>query len=171
MEDRHRNEDEPLVENFDTLPDGAFCLPRPADSLRRTVLERTEEVLAARARRRFVIRLALLAAAYLGGIVTAFLATGTPTGGTDREIAIVDGSTADSPADPDELVRRADSAPAGERTRLLTEAGDLYLTDHYDVEQALRCYRRALNAMPPSARSAAEPEDTWLLAALKDSRK
>ena len=179
------------VDDVAALPDGSFRLPRPSGDLRQSILEQTEQVLTFRTRRRFLIKLTVLAAAYLGGIATTFLVMERPT--QDREeiataedspskTADVFGDPADDfgdpaddfgdPADdPGELVQRAQSAAPGERTRLLERAGDLYLADRCDVEEALRCYRWALNAMPASKQTVVEPDDSWLLAALKDSRR
>jgi hypothetical protein len=73
--------------------------------------------------------------------------------------------------DPSELVRRSETASSEDRVRLLKQAGDLYLSDRYEIEKALQCYRRALDSLPQSMQMRVEPGDTWLLAALKDSRR
>jgi len=68
-------------------------------------------------------------------------------------------------------VKQSETARPEEQARLLTRAGDLYLSAQYDVEQALACYRGALNRMPGTERTVVQAGDTWLLAALKDSRR
>jgi hypothetical protein len=162
------DENEPLMEGLDALPQDAFQLPEPPEDLRRSVFERTGRVVKARARRRRLLHLAVVAAAYIGGITTALLLTESVV--RTEEVAQV--SLEKAPvAEPGDLVRRSETAPARERIHLLTRAGDLYLSDLYDVENALACYRSALNAMPDAERTRVATEDTWLLAALKDSRR
>jgi len=178
----HENKENPEAHGgeFDTFPEGAFRLPHPSAGLRspsaglrESVFERTEQVLIARVRRRFLAKLTLLAATYLGGIVTTFLVMDRPNQQPEEIAASVEspshiGQIADSPG---EMVQRAQSAPPAERARLLERAGDIYLTDRCDVEEALRCYRWALNAMPATKQTTVESDDSWLLAALKDSRR
>jgi hypothetical protein len=181
MDDIDRNEREPLAEGLEALPEGAFDMPRPPEELRTAVLERTIRIVRGRARRRRLLILALAAAAYLGGLTTALLLTETAaTNGNGRQgVAEVQpgavdfaGNPAGNPeAKPADLERQAESATPEERILLLTRAGDLYLSAQCDVERALDCYRRALDAMPAVRRTAAAPGDSWLLAALKDSRR
>ena len=68
-------------------------------------------------------------------------------------------------------MRRAESAPPDEKIRMLREAGDRFLSEGYDVQEALACYRKALDTMPESGRTRVEEEDSWLLAALKVARR
>jgi hypothetical protein len=180
MENKDWNDREPLAQGVEALPEESFRFPQPSEELRMTVFNQTSKVVRARARKRRFIQVALVAAAYIGGITTAFLVAEIPI--VDREGRAtaqesLSGGEASQPSDrdfisdPGELERRSESAPPEERTRLLKEAGHVYLTAQYDVEKALHCYSRALDNMPASAQTIVEPDDTWLLAALKDSRR
>ena len=170
MDNTHRDDHEPLIEGLDTLPEDSFRLPQPSDDFRSAILDRTGRIVRARAHRRRLVVLAFVAAAYIGGIMTALLLTESviPDGkGGDEAVA----ELSDSFIEPGELVHDSESAPLDERIRLLQQAGDLYLYAKYDVEKALDCYRRALNAMPASRQTMVEIDDSWLLAAVKDARK
>jgi hypothetical protein len=179
MENGRFDENEPLIEGMDALPEDSFRLPRPPDDLRQSVFSRTARIVRARARRRVIVTLVVAAAAYLGGLTTAFLLpeiTGRKEGPADAAAGVRPGSPGPQAgsggiAGPDDLLQRSETAPPQERPRLLRRAGDLYLSARYDVKNALSCYRRALDAMPASERTMAEPGDTWLLAALKDARR
>ena len=180
MENMHWDENEPLAEGLDVLPEGSFRFPRPSEDLRRSVFGRTRQIVRARSRRRRFIIVAVAAAAYIGGITTALFFSETAMRDGEGRNAVVESPFGDEGTQPrfrdfiteaGELERRSDSAPPKERTRLLTRAGDLYLSAQYDVEKALNCYRRALNTMPASRQTIIEPDDSWLLAALKDSRR
>ena len=178
MDDTNGSEREPLIEGGEALPRGAFRFPEAPEGLRESIYARTRGVVRTRARGRRIAVLALVAAAYIGGITTAFLATdrtlrepdnglvAAPPGmkGTDREAAV-------GILSPAELMRRAESAPPDEKIRLLREAGDRFLSEGYDVQEALACYRKALDTMPESGRTRVEEEDSWLLAALKVARR
>jgi len=180
MDDTNRNEYEPLIEGLEDLPEDSFRFPQPSEDLRRSVFDRTIRIVRSRARRRHFITVTLVAAAYLGGITTAFLLTETAVrngGNRDAVVSSRSGNEGTTPTygnvitAPSELEQRAESATPNERIRLLTRAGDLYLSLQYDVDKALGCYRRALNTMPASRQTVVEPDDSWLLAALKDSRR
>lgn len=164
------DENKPLMEGLDALPEDSFSLPEPPEDLRRSVFEQTRHMVKARARRRRLIHLAVVAAAYIGGITTALLLTESVV--QTEPVLVAEVSPEEVRAiEPGDLVRQSESAPARERIHLLTRAGDLYLSERYDVENALACYRSALNAMPDSVMTKVAAEDTWLLAALKDSRR
>ena len=45
-----------------------------------------------------------------------------------------------------------------------------YLYDYEDVAAALHCYRQVLELDPPNQRRPFEPDDSWLLAELKNAR-
>ena len=66
--------------------------------------------------------------------------------------------------DPTLLEELALDAGPSERARLLRRAGDRYLDERGDVEAAVRCYRASLEIDPADA---PEPNDSWLLAVLK----
>jgi len=71
---------------------------------------------------------------------------------------------------PEELRARVAGAPRDEQIRLLRLAGDRYLYDYEDVAAALHCYRQVLELDPPNQRRPFEPDDSWLLAELKNAR-
>ena len=75
MENKDWTDQEPLAQGLDALPEESFRFPQSSGELRMTVLNQTSKVVRARARRRRLIQVALVAAAYLGGITTAFLVT------------------------------------------------------------------------------------------------
>jgi hypothetical protein len=178
MKDMNGNKREPLIEGKEALPRDAFRFPEPPEGLRESIYARTRQVVRARARGRRIAVLALMAAAYIGGITTAFLATDRALREPDNGLVAAlpgkkgtDQETDEWTVSPAELMRRAESALPDEKIRLLREAGDRFLSEGYDVENALACYRKALDTMPESGRTRVEEEDSWLLAALKVARR
>lgn len=184
MDNTNHDKDEPLAEGLDVLPESAFEFPKPSEAMKDALFERTGQVVKARARSRRFIRVVIVAAAYVAGITTAFLIADRPSRLERTDGFVVEGSAGHvDPASgnnasfeerivgPDELVLRSKNASERDRVRLLTRAGDLYLSAQYDVEKALSCYSKALDDMPAPERTRPAPEDTWLLAALKDSRR
>lgn len=192
MNDGYEKNNEPLIEGMDSIPKDAFKAVEPSPELRERILTRTTHIVGRRSRRRRLAALTLVAAAYLLGITTAFLLWGpsalddagegggavtessdNETGeGTEAGKGTEAGEgTAEAFPGPDELVQQSESAPRGERVRLLKQAGDRYLSESYDVEKALACYRQLLDDMSPAQLTEVTLEDTWLLAALKDSRR
>lgn len=71
---------------------------------------------------------------------------------------------------PAQLRARVAGAPRDEQIRLLRLAGDRYLYDYEDLAAALHCYRQVLELDPPNQRRPFEPDDSWLLAELKNAR-
>jgi len=180
MDDTQWDKEEPLAEGLETVPEEVFQFPKSSEAFRKSLFDRTEKVLRARARRRGLVYLVVVAAAYLGGITTTFFIADKPDIWNGQKAVFVKTSPeqragASLPdeffAEPGELVRKSEGAAPREQTQLLTQAGDLYLSKQYDVEKALYCYSQALNAMPAQEQTQVKPDDTWLLAALKDSRK
>jgi hypothetical protein len=168
------DEDEPLIEGLEALPAGALYRPSAPEGLRRALRDRTARAVRSRVRRRRFLVAALVVLAYGGGVATAyrfFDATADPAG---REIAVSRPGEAEPAArdpDPAALEQRAAGAPPEARIPLLQRAGDLYLSGPGNVERAVDCYRRVLEALPPSRRTVVEPGDSWLLLAMKESRR
>jgi hypothetical protein len=77
-----------------------------------------------------------------------------------------------TPPQPRELEWTAfDAESDQQRVKLYFQAGDLYLTDHNDIDSALRCYRQALHYCDVQ-NVEFDPNDNWLVMALKrDYRK
>ena len=69
-------------------------------------------------------------------------------------------------SDPLELRRRVLDASHEERIKLLSEAGDIYLGRN-QLEEAVNCYRQVIELT--AERPVIEPDDSWLLAELKQS--
>ncbi len=117
---------------------------------------------------------ALVVLAYAGGLVTAYRVSSPITGQEPEQVAVSPPgeSAPTAPAmDPGELERQAAGATPEERVRLLRRAGDIYLSRFCDVQRALECYRRVLDAMPPPERTVVVPGDSWLLLAMKEARR
>ncbi len=178
MDETKRDNYEPLIEGLESVPPEAFGLPRPPAGLQESIFAQTCRVVRAKARQRRLVALGVVAAAYMAGITTALLWTETPgrmNSGALLTSPSIDKERKDEPfpsyIEPSELVRRSETASPEDRIRLLKQAGDIYLSDQYEIEKALQCYRRALDSRPQSLQMRVEPDDSWLLAALKDARR
>ncbi|HVR74210.1 MAG TPA: hypothetical protein VMT52_07760 [Planctomycetota bacterium] len=162
------DENEPLIPGLD-LPPGSLKTGRPPSGLRERVLEQTCSTLRSRVMRRRFLRAGWIGAVYAAGFLTAALVTGpwepappapVPSGGKGTP------PTPTRMVDPSEVLRAVAAAPQSERSRLLRFAGDVFLEEQGDLASALDCYRQVLELdekAPPL------PDDTWLLAALKQS--
>ena len=64
---------------------------------------------------------------------------------------------------------KAFDAAEKERAKLYVLAGNRYLDEHQDMTSALRCYRQALDTADAPMREV-QPDDSWLLTALKLDR-
>ena len=71
--------------------------------------------------------------------------------------------------DPWVLRQQVATAPPKERILLLRRAGDVYLLNLGDREQALHCYQQVLELSSPREWAQFDPTDSWLLADLKQS--
>jgi hypothetical protein len=161
-------------------------LPPEPPGLRATV---TREASRVARRRRWLVRgrrAALLAACYAAGLATMWYWV---HGHQLPRPEIVERDTPPLPAppapappeppteadpyrnDPPERLERWAFVAAGEkRVALYRRAGDGYL-DRNDVQGALRCYRRALDAGSPTDLAIRADTDSWLLMSLKVARQ
>jgi hypothetical protein len=132
-----------------------------------------------RLQRRRALTLGAVFLVYLGGTTTGYLLSGgarleearvqpvAPQGdaGAGRPIDVED---VPLPADPRDLEEQLATVSPGERSRLLRQAGNGYISArHSNPEAALYCYRRLLSSAPPSPAEVPDVEDSWLLKYLK----
>ena len=193
MNDRF-DEDEPLLADMPGLPDGAFDGPAPPEALYDAVWRSTAGRVRRRRYYRRILAVSAVAAAYAGGLATTFALFKAPASAPPRNAptAVTESvaSAKDKPVlsvesapDPaqrgitrplgnrEALARRISEASPEERARLLKQAGDRYLKELGDIETALNCYRRLLDSLPASERGRVGRNDSWLLVALKESRR
>jgi len=74
------------------------------------------------------------------------------------------------PPSPAALERHLEALPRPERTRLLKQAGDRYLSEDLDLVNALYCYRKVLKTEERGPRGQVDPGETWFLQALRLAR-
>jgi hypothetical protein len=161
--------DEPLVDGLGAGP-LRFDIPRPPPGLRERLLERTAAGVRSRARWRRGRLAAALALVYAAGLATALPLVRERAGPPEPTVEPAPSPAAPAPLGPDEIRRRVPDAPPAERARLLRLAGDLYLQRRGDPAAALECYRQVLELSSLPA-SQLEPEDSWLLTALKQASR
>jgi len=175
MSGHHLDSEAPLAEGLETLPP----YPEVPDELRDAILRRTCATVRRRPRRLRTMAACVVAAAYAAGLGTALLwpgADGPPAplvAAPAPEVApVIPAVTAvdAASASPQALLARVPDAAPSEQVRLLTQAGDRYLTDYGDVARALDCYRQVLELTPDSQSLTFEASDTWLLTSLKLAR-
>ena len=125
-------------------------------------------------RGRFAQRLcmaAALAACYLAGATTLWLARPTP----EPRVVVVEKAIEPTPASepyrsPRDLELAAEQADGAASARLYLEAGRRYGRDFNDWTSALRCYRNALD-LHTEAPTIDATNDDWLLVKLKTERR
>ncbi len=178
------DENEPLLETGELLPD-SWRLPPAPEGLRDDLLAQTSAAVRAKARHTRFMLAGAVAAAYGAGLVTAFLALGGVR--DDREHAPVVSNlthqvTMEAPepelpaasydmlSDPEQFALLLARSPVEEQIGLLKTAGDRYLNEFGNVEQALNHYRRLLSIEPLEDGTRTSFDDSWLLRALKQAR-
>ncbi len=178
--------DEPLVEGLGSIPGDAFRGLAPDDDARARIWTATSKAVRLRAVRRRLRWATGFAAAYVAGALTVLALSGALRGAgpggrapddrpdrpsRERPGGPVegDGLAAAAVSDPAALVRAGLKAPAEERSRLLRTAGDLYLSQSFDVRSAVACYREHLKDSKDSEEP--RPGDSWLLVYLKAARE
>lgn len=167
------DEDEPLLDGIESLPAGTWDAPPAATpGFHDALFARTAGVLRSRARRRRLAGLGAVILAYVAGAATVHLLSnriraGGPAPRPASPLEIV--RAADDT--PDDLVREALATPGTARAALFERAGDRFLAERGDIESALACYRRSLDAQPSDGGIAVDPGDNWLLIALKQARR
>ena len=172
-------------------PPGSFDLPVPPRGLSEAVWASTARALRRRRGRRRALISIGLAGLYAVGLGTGLLwrrshpiseepiPAGAPVPARDfapapapvAAPAPADLTRATDGDDPRALLGKVSSAAPEERLRLLRRAGDACLARLGDLEGALHCYRQLLELQPADARAGPEPEDSWLLAALKQGQR
>jgi hypothetical protein len=183
----HRDEfenDEPLVDGV-AASANMFALPADVAALRDRLLAETTQVVVKRVRHRLWMRAAGWGLAYAAGLVTAWfgfrawdqpsnnapqVAVQTVTQPAAVEKAKPTPSAVASRVTPELLRYRVASAPRDEQIKLLKQAGDLYLRERNDLRSAVQCYQQVLELADTPEQLAVVPEDTWLLAELKNAR-
>lgn len=175
MSGNHLDSEGPLAEGLETLPP----YPEVPDELRDAILRRTSATVRRRPRRLRTLAACVVAVAYAAGLGTALLwsdadvAPAPLVAAPAPEIAPVIPAVAAverTRENPQALLARVPDATPPEQVRLLTQAGDRYLTDYGDVTRALDCYRQVLELTPDSQPVTLESSDTWLLTSLKLAR-
>jgi hypothetical protein len=139
----------------------------PTDPARATVMALTLAVVRRRRRMRRVASIVAVAAAYAVGLATPRLLDGARAAPADPIQGAAHQARSLSKSPRDFESQAAAAAAPSERASLLKAAGDRYLSDLGDVEAALGCYRETLELTPAADRRRFDPNDTWLLGALK----
>jgi hypothetical protein len=163
------------------MTDDAFddLLRRPAaacdDDLRHAIFEQTTQVLRRRALPRRIAFGVAVAAGVLLVIAGVFsLRPGERREGPAREPgSIVQTPAPEVPATnaPAAVIERLGETSAdGQRAVLYRRAGDRYLEEEADPQDALRCYTQALDEGSDNALTISA-DDSWLLMALKMDRQ
>lgn len=181
MHEQHDHE--PLLEGVAASPQ-MFRLPAEVQALRERLLADTTKIVLGRARRGRPWQVVGWGLAYAAGIATAWFTlamwqadqAGAPRIAAARPAE----ATPVPPADPEpmaprvtpEMLRyRVATAPREQQIQLLKQAGDLYLRERNDLRSAVECYRQVLELSDRPEQLAVLPEDTWLLAELKNARQ
>lgn len=178
---------EPLLEGVDVAPE-LFTMPADVAVLRERLLADTTRIVIGNARRPRWNRIAGWGLAYAAGLATAWFTLDNwqqPQQAAPR-IAVVQ-ETKDTPTPtmnptptapaptrrvtPELLRYRVATAPREVQMQLLKQAGDLYLRERNDLRSAVECYRQVLELSDRPEQLAVLPEDTWLLAELKNARQ
>ena len=181
----------PSQDSVERFLECASELPRARDS-RQTLLLQTQRLLRRRRRTKRLGYVAALVACYFAGAATVRGWTQWSSGrtafdlgeralqlaqsnGESTRTAVPTPSKVSLPIqqDPDVPATVVESMAAripGQRGILFRTAGDRYLLELGDVESAVRCYRRSLDACPDQELVVAS-DDSWLLMALKQARQ
>lgn len=169
--------DDRFLADLDKLID----VPDYHDDFRAEVFAGTLTVVRGRRRRRKILRCAVVALVYVGGLASGVFLNNGDDGRQslvlmeDKEDVTVDlPSNASSSVlgldeDPWVLRQQVATALPKERILLLRRAGDVYLLNLGDIEQALHCYQQVLELSSPKEWAQFDPTDSWLLADLKQS--
>lgn len=188
MSEPRSESEEPLVPNFAAGP-GVFDMPADVAALRDKVLRQTTTIVRGRRQRKRVLRMASWGLAYAAGIATAWFglqafAPQRPTAvpniaaqpTTTPEAHLAQAAPKVTPVarrklSPEELRYRVAGATREEQIELLRQAGDLYLNERNDLRAAVQCYQQVLELSDRPEQFAVLPEDSWLLAELKNSQR
>jgi hypothetical protein len=162
-----------MSEFSEERPDSLDELLTPAvaridDARRREVLVRTTRVLRRRRLAAHLTRLACLAACYVAGMLTMYDFRPEPAPPPPRPTATPT-SPSSRPASALALEWQAVDHPE-QAGPVYRAAGDRYLAEDADPGAAARCYGSALSA-GPSEDLSIDPNDSWLMMAIKDARQ
>src|SRR5262245_6680186 len=160
------------------IPEPDFGLPHPLlaapagppdERQREAVFARTARILWRRRLARRLAHAAALVACFIAGLLTMYwLRPPAPPPETVTNTVVPVPAPA-APPEPTAVEQQANQKPE-ERRELFRRAGDLYATEQGDLQAALRCYGRSLDAGTASD-LAISPNDHWLLMAIKDARQ
>jgi hypothetical protein len=181
---------QPAPEHEDSLlpgldyPSGSFDLPADLTALRSRLLRDTTHVVHGRRRRKKFLRMAGWGMAYAAGALSVWFALRPVTSVESPKEAIAvqqppkaaPTTTKKQPAlsrrvTPEELRARVAGAKRDEQIELLRRAGDLYLNERNDLRSAVTCYQQVLELAETPEQLAVLPDDSWLLAELKNSQR
>ena len=142
---------------------------QPADgSVRQAIFDKTARVVGRSRWLRRVYIAATLAACFTVGVGVGGFSLSTHT--VERVVVHVQPSSELPKMEP-AVVQEWKAFDAQEnRAEFYLAAGRKYLRDSNDYDSALRCYRQALD-LAGEEELAPSPEDDWLLATLKQSRR
>jgi hypothetical protein len=151
-------------------------------ALKQKLLGRTLDLLPGRRRWRGAVLAGALAASFLLGALAMGLlnhlwASSDPPAQADQ---VPPPKELPAPRTPTRTVAKAPATALAKewdafdskdrRAQRFARAGDQYLQEDQDLGSALRCYRQALAAASPTE-LAVQPEDNWLVMALKTARR
>jgi hypothetical protein len=138
--------------------------------LRQSIWKRSLRVLHRRRLVRRGLYLAGLAACYLAGLLTMHLRA--PSAVERERIVYRDRPAPPAPVPVEKPIHLEQRAIASEKPspELFRRAGDAYAHEQHDLEAALRCYGRSLDA-GGDEQLVISADDHWLLMAIKDARK
>ncbi|MDZ4779576.1 MAG: hypothetical protein SGJ19_04925 [Planctomycetia bacterium] len=180
------------LENEEPLAEGVaasahmFAMPADVAAFRERLLAETTQVVVKRTQRRRWTRAAGWGLAYAAGMATAWLGFRTWDQSSNQAPQVAVQTVAPPPVvektkpspppvarrvTPELLRYRVASAPRDEQIKLLKQAGDLYLRERNDLRSAVQCYQQVLELADTPEQLAVVPEDTWLLAELKNARQ
>ena len=168
--------DEPLIEGLDELPPEAFAEQEEAPELYLQLLDATTAVVRRRRRVRTALAVAAAILLFVAGAVTDRLLAGSEAIiAPEAPVIVAAGSPRPVerplPADARALEQRLRHAGPEERSRVLKETGDGYLSgENSDPEAALYCYRRLLEDEEHTPVASHGDSDNWLLLYLRLAR-
>src|SRR5262245_2288454 len=161
------------------IPEPDFGLPHPLlaapagppdERQREAVFARTARILWRRRLARRLVQATALVACFVAGLLTmSWLRPPAPPREPETSKVVPGPAPAPLAPEPAALERQA-AQNAQERRDLFRRAGDLYATEHGDLQAAVRCYGRSLDAGSASDLTIS-PDDHWLLMAIKDARQ
>lgn len=183
MSESHPEPHEALLPGLEYAA-GAFELPADVAALRKRLLRDTSHVVRGHRRRKQALRTAGWGLAYVAGVLSAwfglrqFTSDATP----NQAIAVqqppsppVKESNAKPPKQkrvtPEQLRARVAGASRTDQIEFLRRAGDLYLNERNDLRSAVTCYQQVLELAETPEQLAVLPDDSWLLAELKNAQR